>query len=347
MTRWAVFKLQNSLGEHAQVWDALNQRKFKNHPMLDSRFINGLLWHFGDERESLCVLEKAGRAEAMCLLRHDQFSRWTTFLPSQAQLGPALVDSPADLQRLMRDLPGLVARLDMLCSDSALGDLAAEPKRTTYTSKHALTMNISVQGSFQDYWRARPRKLVQNISRYERRLAAEGIQAEFRCQREPEAISEAFERYANLESQGWKASGGTAIRVDNTQGKFYLELLSGFAATGNAMVYELWFGRKLAASRLVITSNEMVVMVKTTYAEEFARFAPGRLLLRQVVEHLFTLRPASVIEFYTNASVDQLAWATGHREIRHISFYTDSFTAGLFDFLRRLRDRFLSPSVPR
>lgn len=123
--------------------------------------------------------------------------------------------------------------------------------------------------------------------------------------------------------------------------------MSGFAATGNAMVYELWFGRQLAASRLVISSNEMVVMVKTTYAEELARFAPGRLLLRQVVEHLFTLCPGSVIEFYTNASVDQLAWATGQRKIRHISFYTDSFTAGIFNFLRNFRDRFLSPLAPR
>jgi CelD/BcsL family acetyltransferase involved in cellulose biosynthesis len=347
MVHWAVFKLQNGLGEHAQEWDALNQRKFKNHPMLDSRFVNGLLWHFGGEGECLCVLEKAGRAEAMCLLRHDQFSRWTTFLPSQAQLGPALVDSPADLQQLMRDLPGLLARLDMLCSDSALGDLAAEPKRTTYTSDHALTMNITLKGGFQDYWRARPRKLVQNIGRYERRLATEGIQTDYHCHREPLAISEAFVRYANLESQGWKASGGTAIGIDNAQGRFYEELLSGFAATGNALVYELWFGGQLAASRLVITSNDMVVMVKTTYAEAFARFAPGRLLLRHAVEHLFTLCPGSLIELYTNASVDQLAWATGQREIRHISFYTDSFTAHLFGFLRNFRNRFLSPSVPR
>ena len=347
MVHWSVFKLQNGLGEHAQEWDALNQRKFKNHPMLDSRFVNGLLWHFGGEGECLCVLKKADQVEAMCLLRHDQFSRWTTFLPSQAQLGPSLVDSPADLQQLMRDLPGLVARLDMLCSDSALGDLAAEPKRTTYTSDHALTMNITLQGSFQDYWRARPRKLVQNIGRYERRLAAEGLQAEFRCHWEPLAISEAFVRNANLESEGWKASGGTALSVDSAQGRFYEALLSGFAATGNAMVYELWFSGQLAASRLVITSNEMVVMVKTTYAEEFARFAPGRLLLQRAVEHLFALHPGSVIEFYTNASVDQLAWATGQREIRHISFYTDSFTAGIFNFLRNFRNRFLSPSAPR
>ena len=322
MPHWTVFKLQNGLGEHTQDWDALNQCNFKNNPLLDSRFVNGLL-------------------------RQDQFSSWATFLPSQAQLGPSLVDSPANQQQLMRDLPGLVGRLDMLCSDSALGDLVAEPKRTSYTSDHALTMNIALQGSFQEYWNGRPKKLVQNISRYERRLAAEGVASDFRCYQEPLAVSEAFVRYANLESEGWKAGGGTAISVDDAQGKFYEELLSGFAATGNAMVFELWFDGQLAASRLVITSNGMMVMVKTTYAEEFARFSPGRLLLRHVVEHLFTLCPGSVIEFYTNASVDQLAWATGQRQIRHISFYTDSFTAHLFGFLRKFRNRFFASSEPR
>lgn len=347
MPHWTVFKLQNGLGEHAQEWDALNQRKFKNHPLLDSRFVNGLLLHFGGGGECLCVLKKAGQLEAMCLLRQDQFSSWTTFLPSQAQIGPALVDSPVALQQLMRDLPGLVGRLDILCSDSALGDLAAQPKRTTYTTDHALTMNINLDRSFQDYWLARAKKLAQNISRYERRLATEGVQSEFRCHREPLEISEAFVRYANLESDGWKAGGGTAISIDSPQGRFYAELMAGFAATGNAMVYELWYGGQLAASRLVITSNDMVVMIKTTYAEEFARFAPGRLLLRQVIEHLFTQHSGSVIEFYTNASVDQLAWATGQRQIRHISFYTDSFTAHLFGFLRKFRNRFFASSEPR
>ena len=37
MTGWCVIRLAKGLGEHAPVWDALNQSLFNNHPMLGSR----------------------------------------------------------------------------------------------------------------------------------------------------------------------------------------------------------------------------------------------------------------------------------------------------------------------
>ncbi len=347
MARWSVVKLQNGLGEHAAAWDALNRRKFRHHPMLDSRFVDGLLSYFSDGGECLCVLEEAGRPEAMCLLRPDKFTTWATFLPSQAQIGPALVSSQEVLEQLTHDLPGLVARLDILCSDSDLGDLTARPKRSIYSTDHALTMNIRLQGSFDEYWSARSKKLVQNVSRYERRLALDGIWPDFRCHAQPSEIASAFARYANLESSGWKADRGTAISMDNVQGQFYGELMARFGATGNALIYELWLGTRLAASRLVITSSNMVVMVKTTYAEDLSKYAPGRLLLRQTIEHMFSRFPGRVIEFYTNASIDQLSWATGQRVIRHVSFYTDNLTARLFDVLRAGRNSFVSRFAAR
>ena len=347
MTRWSVVKLQNGLGEHAAAWDTLNRRKFKQHPMLDSRFIEGLLTHFSNGGECLCVLEQAGQPEAMCLLRPDKFSTWATFLPSQAQIGPALVDSPAVLEQLVHDLPGLVSRLDILCSDSDLGELNSEPKRTTYSTDHALTMNISLQGSFQDYWSARSKKLVQNLSRYQRRLALDGLSQDFRCYTQPADTAVAFARYADLESSGWKAGQGTAIAVDNVQGQFYGDLMAQFAATGNALVYELWLGGRLAASRLLITSSDMVVMVKTTYAEHLAQYAPGRQLLRLVIEDLFSRFPGLTVEFYTNATSDQLSWATGQRVIRHVSFYTNSLTARLFDTWCATRNSFFSRLADR
>jgi CelD/BcsL family acetyltransferase involved in cellulose biosynthesis len=342
MAHWSVIKLQNGLGEHAAAWDALNRRKFRHHPMLDSRFVDGLLSHFSDGGECLCVLEEAGRPEAMCLLRPDKFSTWATFLPSQAQIGPALVSSPDILEQLTHDLPGLVSRLDILCSDSDLGDLTSEPKRTIYSTDHALTMSINLQGSFEDYWAARSKKLVQNVGRYERRLAMDGVSTEFRCYTRPSDITNAFARYAELESSGWKAAHGTAIASDNAQGAFYGELMARYAATGNAVVLELWLGARLAASRLVITSNDMVVMLKTTYSEDLSKYAPGRLLLRRAVEYLFSKYPGQVIEFYTNATVDQLSWATGQRVIRHVSFYSDSMTARLFSALRMGRNALAS-----
>src|SRR6185436_17717760 len=57
---WRIHRLDQGLGEHAPAWDALNRQLFDSHPMLDSRFINGMLAHFGSGSEYLCVLEAEG-----------------------------------------------------------------------------------------------------------------------------------------------------------------------------------------------------------------------------------------------------------------------------------------------
>lgn len=64
MNHWSVEKLDGGPGEPPAAWDALNWRKLRRHPMLDSRFADALLPHFSDGGESLCVLEQAGAARS-------------------------------------------------------------------------------------------------------------------------------------------------------------------------------------------------------------------------------------------------------------------------------------------
>ena len=47
-------------------------------------------------------------------------------------------------------------------------------------------------------------------------------------------LTTAVERYAALESRGWKGLEGTAVGSDNVQGRFYDEVLRGFAGSGGA-----------------------------------------------------------------------------------------------------------------
>lgn len=334
MTGWCVIRLAKGLGEHAPVWDALNQSLFNNHPMLGSRYVESLLRHFGDGSEHLCVLTSNGVTQAMCLLKPGKLGIWSTFLPSQAQIGLALISTPDTLTDLIHSLPGKATRLDILCNDPEFGDLSGGDVATATPQNHALTMNIRLNGSFESYWAARSKKLIQNMGRYERRLAADHIECKFLCISAPDGIAPAMARYAALESKGWKATLGTAINVNNSQGLFYTELMIHYAATGNAMVFELWFGDQLAASRLVISSSDMPIILKNTYDETFDKYAPGRQLLKDVIQSLFASHPGKVIEFYTDANTDNLAWATGQRWIKHVSVYRSTFTENVFHLLR-------------
>jgi CelD/BcsL family acetyltransferase involved in cellulose biosynthesis len=346
MHRWTIHRLQHGLGDHAAEWDALNTRLFNAHPMLDSRFVDGLLKHFGNGTEHLCIQASNGVPQAMCLLQPKRLGIWATFLPSQAQIGLVLRPNADALHDLIRSLPGTVARLDFLCNDPEFGDLSNIDHTTSTSTNHVLTMNISLDDGFAHYWAARSKNLAKNIDRYERRLATDNIARKFLCISAPDSINPAVARYAALESKGWKAKLGTALEVNNSQGLFYAELMTRLASTGNAMVFELWFDDHLAASRLVIASANMVSILKTTYDETHDRYAPWRLLLHDIIQSLFTTHPGKVIEFYTDANADNLAWATGHRWIQHVSFYRSALTKNAFKLLHAGRQVLTSGHKP-
>ena len=339
MAPWKIYPLARTLGEHAPAWDALNQRRFNGHPMLGSRFVNGLLDHFGDGSESLCILTVDDTPQAMCLLKPRSPGMWATFLPAQTQICPVLSKNTTDLHDLMRALPGLVVRLDLLCVDPAFIVLPDTHNATVQITNHALTMAVSLDGGFENYRNSRSKKLVQNIGRYQRRLAADQLTRTFVQIDAPQDIGAAVARYAALESQGWKSKLGTAIKINGKQGLFYKDLLNRFALDGEARVFELWFADRMVASRLAIVLGQMIVMLKTTYNESYSQYSPGRLLLHDVIERLFTSHPDHVIEFYTDATPDQLSWAGSQRELFHLSAFRNQIAARLATARRRWRER--------
>ena len=330
---WQIVKLSGTLGVHAAAWDALNTRQFRSNPMLHSRFVDALLKYFGSGEKYLCILNTEAEPRAMCLMNSKGMGIWSTFLPSQSQIGPALITHHSDVSSLLLALPGTTGGIDLMCYDTAFGDISDGNPNTT-VKNHALTMHVSLATNFADYWSTRSKQLKKNIRRHERRLEEDQIHTRFVCISQRQDISEAVIRYANLESKGWKAGIGTAISVDNSQGQFYDEVMHRFADLGEAVVYELWLGEQLAASRLAIWSQGMIVILKTTYDEALDKYAPGRLLLREVIQSAFLTHPGNVIEFYTDASADQLSWSTGQRWIRHINFPRSRMVGKLYQVAR-------------
>jgi hypothetical protein len=321
----------------AADWDSLNDRLHAGHPMLDSRFVDLLLRYFGDGSERLCVIESDQVPVAMCILHSVGLGRWQSFLPPQTQVGPVLLGNPSDAQGFFGVLPGAAVQIDYLCQDPGLWEFNQLASGVASATDHALTMNIALRGSFADYWSGRSKKLVSNIARYQRRLISDGVSAKFACASSPEDVVVAVDRYALLESSGWKGKAGTALEMDSSQGAFYREVMSSFAKTGQASVFELWFGDRLAASRLVISNEPTIIMLKTTYDESLGRYAPGRLLLHELIQYAFKYMPGGVIEFYTNATQDQLAWATGQRWIKHVEVFKGKNIARILRFAKRLR----------
>jgi len=318
MSRWQRVLLDGGLGPHAARWDALNQSLTAGHPLLASRFVDGLLRHFGSGREYLFWCERDGRTLAMCILQRQSGAVWSSFLPSQSQIGPTLVGDYALLEGIWRALPPTVLQLDLLCNDPHFGAVCAGAAPNSERMNHALTIHVALQGSFEAYLQARPRKLQQNLKRYQKRVAAAGEAPRHVVVAEPQALLAAVARYAELEGQGWKGELGTALNAGG-QLAFYQEVLAKAAAVGEAQVHELWFGERLAASRLLLRQGAMWVFLKTTYDAGLASFSPGRLLLLELLRHAFQHWQGMRLEFYTDADQNLLGWATHQRWIAHLS----------------------------
>lgn len=323
-------------------WDRLNTDYGDRHPLLQARMVKLLIEHFPTDLEALSITEND--TPVVLLLakkpaRGLQLAR-VGYLPAQSQI--ALVQMHPDYinfgEQLFRALPLTSQRFDLLFVDSRHQPQIAQVEGAERSIK-TQDMAISLHGDFANYWNTRPRTLKKNLSRYKNRVKRELDGFRFEAVSDPAAVRNAVDRYGLLESEGWKGTSGTALHPNNKQGQFYRALLHEYAATDEAIVFELYHQDRLVASRLTIHNSKMLVILKTTFSEDYKRYAAGRILLYKVIKYLFVEKNMEQIAFYTNATPEQLEWATESWPTYNISFYRYPSLAGVSGLLRHLRRR--------
>jgi len=337
---WEQVELEElQLGRHRTDWDTLSQRYYQGHPFTDSRFVNGLLRHFGRGTERLFVHRRDdGTVDGMVLLEPRRFGVWRQFMPAQLQAGLLLIPNSTTVRQLFEALPTTGFTIEFLQQDpkyQSLDGLDCAPD--VRIQPHCTTMEVRLDGTFSDYWSARSRNLTKNIRRIQRRVQTQCTSAVVKEIRDRNEMAAAVQRYGLLESAGWKHAAGTALAPNNAQGRFYTEIMQQFAETGQATAFEFWIDRVLAASRLLVSGAGIQIILKTSYDEQLSQFAPGRLLLQDLLERSFAAKAPETIEFYTNATQDQLAWATHQRPISHVTYFRYGVLASAHDLYRRLR----------
>ncbi len=329
-------------------WETLSNSYHANNRLLSTEFLATLLHYFGHNPLYQVRAIWQGKVQCLMLLRQRDKLIWELYKPSQAQVGLMLIN-PAfkpDVKELLRSLPGMAARIDFLSLDQAehLAFLSTlkDHQRTFY----ATNMQIKLEGSFKDYWQQRSKNLRKNMSRYENRLQRENTTLNFHQIINPQDILSAVDRYGMLESKGWKGKLGTALHPSNQQGQFYRDFLYRLAQQNTAVVYEYFIKDRLVASRLCCIKGDMLIILKTTFDEEFKNFSLGRLLLKQILNTLFENNTVKVIDFYTNASPEQLEWATDTREIYNSSVYAENIFGKVFKLLIQLKQILKKKSLP-
>lgn len=335
---WEFYPATTMFSAYAEEWDRLNAQLYDSHPLFDSRFVGPLLDCFGSGNEKLCICRVNGVIEGALILLPSGAGRWASFSPSQAQISAILVADASLLKELLKTLPGIVWVIEFFRIDPRYSPDFSRLKLETKISSHSYTIKIDSGVSFAGYWNQRSKNLKANIRRYLNRARKAGCVSAFSEITALTEIKVGVYRYGDLESAGWKGAAGTAISRENSQGAFYAEVLDRFALRNQAAVCELFIDEQLAASRLVISNRHMAVVLKTTYDESLAGFAPGRLLLYRMLERHLDHQPEIDIEFYTNATPEQIAWSTSGCYVQNIQIFRSKFIAAAFVFLKEITE---------
>lgn len=307
------------LSDWAQLYDACATT-----PLLHPDFLAAALEVFGDETVRLLACRRDGELIAAAATHTIDRFRQETFQPSQAPIGFWLqrreVDTEPLLPSLVRALPGLTASLAITQQDP---DLLPRPplSQRLHTSDYIDTARITIGCEWESYWRERGSNLRHNIKRSRSKLANANRSIELRVVQDASSMAEAVDTYAQIESKSWKAEEGTAVSPGNRQALFYTALLTRFAQRGRARCYQLLIDGKVATTDLCILGRDEIVILKTTYDEDFKPYSPASLMREMAFSQLFTEGWCRRIEFYGRVMQWHLHWTDEVRRMYHISYF--------------------------
>lgn len=338
--RWQVFRVEE-FERYASAWDALACGRMRT-PLLSRHFVDPLLTHFGTSQERFAVFGNSAKPQAMAVLTRAGIGMWQTFQPSQAPIGLWVQDPSCGFdtlaRALLRDLPGLSLAIGVTQQDP---DLIAPPATNgrVQVLNYIQTARVPVLENFERYWAARGKNLRHNMKRQRSKLAESGITARLEALTAPDQVAGAIIDFAQLESAGWKAEGGTAVRPDNAQGKFYRALMENFCRAGAGRIYRYWYGDRVVAVELCIEDEDTLIVLKTAYDETIQSSSPAFLMKQEYFKQVFDEGRIKRIEFYGRLMDWHTKWTDQVRTLYHVNY----FRWAALPRIRRLLSRSTSP----
>jgi len=217
-----------------------------------------------------------------------------------------------------------IVEIRMVEKDSWLGDVLALAEKENYSTGVwemdgapfiDLPQSDDKQRSIDDFFKGSRKHLGRELDRRLTRLRELGnVEFVVTDGYSPELTKTYFE----LEAKGWKGRGGTAVSDNPLVAQMHEEFANAIAQKQSLLNYELKLDGKTIAMSLNIRSTKKTIHWKTSYDEEYARYSPGNLLFRELLNDCIR-NSSPEIDFLSPATPNKRSWASGERE--HVSFY--------------------------
>lgn len=331
-------KLRWTLGNIEQIsawllqWRHIHEQTGQ-HLLLDSICLTAALKHFPAANALTAVATIDNEPVAAGIFVRCSFGRWTTYQPSQLPVGVWLTTRPEQTETLLltlaQCLPGFVLTVSLTQQDPALNQRPVESTQLD-TLDYITTAKMTLNQPFADYWATRSKNTRQNLSKIQNRLLTDGLTASFQVQQTTEQIIAGVNTYAKIEQHSWKSAGGTAITENDSQCQFYQQWL-GSLGQEHAEIWYLQTSEGTMAADLCIKRARTLIILKTTYAESWAKYSPAFLMHVRGIEHCIATG-IEHIEFYGPAMDWHRKLTSELRVMYHVNFYR-------FSVLKLLKQR--------
>ncbi|MEO8304466.1 MAG: GNAT family N-acetyltransferase [Betaproteobacteria bacterium] len=320
--RWRVHPIRE-FDRLAPRWNALNAAS-GNLPFLQSEFVVPALREFGTGTEFVAAFGTDQDWSAMGVFRQRRAGFWETFQPSQMPLGAFLKrpGMPVDdlLDSLLGALPGVPVAVALTQQDPSIVERPQE-SAVLETIDYIETAQVAVTGTFEEYWATRGKNLRHNVKRQRAKLADGGTTLRLDVVDSAQAVAGAIADYGRLESSGWKAQEGTAVALQNDQGRFYRSVFESFCSLRSGRIYRYYFGDRVVAMDLCLESAGVLVVLKTTYDETVKVVSPATLMRHEIFRSIFDEGRMKRVEFFGKVMEWHLRWTNELRTLYHLNRY--------------------------
>jgi CelD/BcsL family acetyltransferase involved in cellulose biosynthesis len=338
-----VVRQSESIASVREEWDALADRVAAS-PFLRPGWFEAWSAAFGGSVSVLTIHREGELAGALPFIER----RASLVSPTNwhTPMFGAVVDSQGAGEALAEALMARRApRVDLALVDAADPILAALRAAATRHGRRVVervamrSPYVALEGDFDAYRDALPRKARKELGRLGRRLADEG-RVEYAFDDGSERLEELLDEGFAVEGSGWKSENGTAIVSRPDTHRFYRDVARWAAARGALVLAFLRLDGRPLAFDMCIEEAGACNVLKGGYDRAHRRFGPGTLLTAASIERAY----ASGLTSYELLGAEddyKLGWTGTTRERVRFQAFAPS-PAGRLSHLAWTRGRVLA-----
>jgi len=147
-----------------------------------------------------------------------------------------------------------------------------------------------------------PKKLLKNISRLQKKISANDQELRLECYNSKDSISDALNKFIEIENSGWKGESNTSIKSNKSTYNFYNIIWNGFSNTAEskAQIYLLYLNDTAIAGSISFRHGDSIYLHKIAYEDSLTEFGPGSILVKLILEQEFLAKEVDTLCLNTN-----------------------------------------------